>query len=98
VTRKAQLENGRWLALVCVVLLLIFTAVEATHAHSEAALGSSSSCALCVSVHANALPITVHSLPSPLVVEVVPISFHTEVRGLTRELSIFIRPPPSPSA
>jgi len=94
--RKGQLETGRWLAVICVLLLLVFTGLEATHAHSDARLsGSSSSCALCASAHANALAVDFAPLPAPLVVEAIPAPFRVEARGLTTDLALFIRPPPS---
>jgi hypothetical protein len=93
-----QLESGRWLAVVCVFLLLVFAGVEATHAHADGPLsGSSSSCALCVSAHANALAVTFVPLPAPLITEAVDVPFHPQVRGLVGELSLFIRPPPPPA-
>ena len=99
VIRKGQFETGRWLALICVLLLLVFTGLEATHAHPEGPLSrGSSSCALCVSAHANALGVAFVPLPAPLMVEAVSLPFRVEVRGLATELSLFIRPPPAPSA
>jgi hypothetical protein len=96
---KGQLETDRWLAVICILLLLVFTGLEATHAHSDARLsGSSSSCALCVSAHANALVVSFVPLPAPLTVDAVPAPFRLEVRGHAAELSLFIRPPPAPSA
>lgn len=93
---KDQLETGRWLAVICVLLLLVFAGLEATHAHAEGPLsGSSSSCALCVSAHANVLAVTFVPLPALLIVEAVHVPFHAQVRGLARELRLFIRPPPS---
>src|SRR5262245_31936097 len=94
---KSQLETGRRLALACVFLLLVFTSLEATHIHGQASSlgGASSSCALCVSAHGNAMAITFVPLPVPMIVEAVAAPLHVQLRGLARELRLFIRPPPS---
>jgi len=83
-------------ALASIFLVLMFTALEATHAHSDAQLSrSAAGCALCVSVHANAPVATVYLLPTLLAVELLALPFQSQSKDFSRELSLFIRPPPS---
>jgi hypothetical protein len=97
--RKAQLESStlmRWIAMICVLLALVMTGVEATHAHSEAAISRNSTpCAICLSAHAKAPVITVQLLPVIYPVETVAVAHDSEGKSTISELSLFIRPPPS---
>jgi hypothetical protein len=97
--RKAQLESStlmRWIAMICVLLALVMTGVEATHAHSEAAISRNSTpCAICLSAHAKAPVITVQLLPVIYPVETVAVAYESEGKSTISELSLFIRPPPS---
>ena len=96
---KGQFENGslmRWIAMVCVLLALVMTGVEATHAHSEAAISRNSSpCAICLSAHAKAPTITVQLLPMIYAVETVAVTYESQGKSATADLSLFIRPPPT---
>jgi hypothetical protein len=97
--RRTQLENGawmRWLAMICILLALVMTGVEATHAHSDAAVSPNSRpCAICISAHTNAPAATFQPLPVLYAIDVVAIPFRTEGKSTAPELSLFIRPPPS---
>lgn len=98
-TGKGQLENPRWqrwMALGCMLLILLLAGLEATHAHSDfqPARGSSQ-CAVCVSVHANAPAVTPQPLPVLFAVEAVAVPFRAEGHSIAAEIAIFIRPPPS---
>lgn len=85
----------RWAALGCIFLVLLMTGVEAIHAHSDVASGRGSSpCAICFSVHANAPAITCHVLPTLSAVEALSVAFRPEGKGIVKEISLFIRPPP----
>jgi hypothetical protein len=99
VSHKGQLEGfawRRWMALGCMVLVLVFAGLEATHAHLDAKLARSSGpCAVCISVHANAPAVTFHPFPTLLAVELVTIPFQAEGHGIAAELALFIRPPPT---
>jgi hypothetical protein len=94
-----QLENlrwRRWIALGCIVLVALFAGLEATHAHSDAQPARSSSpCAVCISVHANAPAVTSHPLPVLFATEAVAIPFRAEGHGIAAEIALFIRPPPA---
>jgi hypothetical protein len=84
------------MALGCMVLVVLFAGLEATHAHSDAQPARSSSpCAVCVSVHANAPAVTSHPLPVLFAVEAVAIPFRAEGHGIAAEIALFIRPPPA---
>src|SRR5437899_871370 len=67
VIRKSQFEIGqlkRLIALSCILMALVMTGLEATHAHSDAAVSSNSRpCAICISIHTNAPTVIFHSLP-----------------------------------
>lgn len=95
---KSQLESGklvRFIALSCILLALIMTGVEATHAHSEATVSRSSSpCTICLSVHAKAPAVTIQFLPIIYTVEKVSVSYESQGKSAGPELSLFIRPPP----
>jgi hypothetical protein len=97
--RKPQIESStlmRWIAMICVLLALVMTGVEATHAHSEAAISRNSTpCAICLSAHAKAPVITVQLLPVIYPVETVAVDYDSEGKSTISELSLFIRPPPS---
>lgn len=86
----------RWAALGCVFLVLMMSGVEATHAHSDfVAPRASSPCAICISVHANAPAVTVYALPTLAALETLAIPFGAEGKGIDREISLVIRPPPA---
>ena len=97
--RKGQLETGqlkRFIALSCILMALVMTGLEATHAHSDVASSSKSHpCAICISVHANAPAVTFHPLPVLFAIDVVAIPFQSEGKSTAPELSLFIRPPPA---
>lgn len=99
VVRKGQFETGslvRVIALVCVLLALVMTGVEALHAHSDNALaGNSSPCAICLSAHAKAPVVAVHFLPEIFTVEVLAVSYQSQGKSAAADLSLFIRPPPA---
>ena len=98
VVHQGQLENRslmRWIALVCVLLALVMTGVEATHAHSDAAISRNSApCAICLSAHAKAPTITVQLLPLVYAVETVAVTYESHGKSASADLSLFIRPPP----
>jgi hypothetical protein len=86
----------RFIALSCILIALVLAGVEATHAHSDAAVSSNSRpCAICISVHSNAPAVTFHSLPVLHAVEIVIIPYRTQGKSTAPELSLYIRPPPS---
>lgn len=82
------------MALMCVLLLLVFAGLEATHAHADAQRPASS-CAICVSAHANAPALTVHSLPTLRPVARIAVQLETERQTTALKRTFFIRPPPS---
>jgi hypothetical protein len=93
-----QFEPGRyrrWLTLACVMLVLCFSAIEATHSHPDAQLtGNGTHCAICISVHGSAPAATFHMTGIALTV----ISSTTPLRivgtASAPEISLFSRPPP----
>ena len=95
--KKDQLWGGsgmRWIALSCVLLVLLISGLEATHLHSGAS-SSSNPCVICISAHANAPAVVFHPLPVLYAVDVVAIPFQTEGKSTSPELQLFIRPPPA---
>jgi hypothetical protein len=95
-TQLGSSRLWRWTALTCILLVILMTGVESVHAHSGVPNGrTSSSCAICISVHANAPVVVYHPLPTLAAVEMVAIPFQTEGKGTSTELSLFIRPPPA---
>ncbi len=91
---KVQLGSGKLLALMCVLLLLVFAGLEATHAHADAKLPPGS-CAICVSAHANAPALTLHPLPTLLPLATVAVPLDKEHQSTAPRLAHFIRPPPA---
>jgi hypothetical protein len=91
---KIPTRSSRRLALMCVLLLLVFAGLEATHAHSDAQRPDSS-CAICVSAHANAPALIVHSLPTLRPVARIAVQVETERQTTALKRTFFIRPPPS---
>lgn len=98
VARKGQFETGslvRVVALVCVLLALVMTGVEAMHAHSETALSTNSApCAICLSAHAKAPTVTIQLLPLVYTVETVAVPYLSQGKSAISDLTLFIRPPP----
>jgi len=96
--KKDQLRGGsgmRWIAVSCVLLVLLISGLEATHMHAGASSSSSSNpCVICISAHANAPAVVFHPLPVLYAVDVVAIPFPTEGKSTSPELQLFIRPPP----
>jgi hypothetical protein len=91
-TRKLM----RLIAMVCIVLALFVAGLEATHSHSDAAVAqSSSTCVICLSVHANAPTVTVYLLLVFHSVEAFTVPYETQGKSAISELSLFIRPPPA---
>jgi hypothetical protein len=85
----------RCTAYACVLLVLLMVGVEAIHAHPDAPHAKASSpCAICISVHANAPAVTFHPLPTLSAVETVAMAFQAQGKGIVKEISLFIRPPP----
>src|SRR5262245_45518592 len=74
---RVQARSSPRLVLVCVLLLLVFAALEATHAHTDAR-SPASSCAICVSAHANAPALSVHSLPTLRPLARIAVQLETE--------------------
>ncbi|HEY2499621.1 MAG TPA: hypothetical protein VGK24_21370 [Candidatus Angelobacter sp.] len=86
----------RTVALICVLLALLMTGVEATHAHSEASIsGNSAPCAICLSAHAKAPTVTIQFLPQISTVETVAVTYESQGKSAAPELTLFIRPPPA---
>jgi hypothetical protein len=98
--RKRQFEAGGLkssIVLCCLLLVLVFAGIEATHAHSDGKIsGQSGSCAVCVTAHASAPAVTFHSLPALLAVAMVAVPALEQDKSIGAELSLFIRPPPLP--
>jgi hypothetical protein len=99
VIRPGQFETSqlkRFIALSCILMALVMTGLEVTHAHSDANVSRNSRpCAICISVHSNAPTVMFHSLPVLYAVDVVAIPALTEGKSTAPELTLFIRPPPS---
>src|ERR1700724_2113286 len=73
IVHETQLEAGglrHWVALSIILLLLVFSGLEATHTHATAS-GNSSRCAVCISLHGSAPAVAVHPLPVLSVVTIV---------------------------
>jgi hypothetical protein len=93
-----QFETGRlraFVAISCLLLVLVFAGLEAMHAHPDGNLsGQSGHCALCITVHANAPALTFHPLPALRTVAMVALPALDQGQGIGKEISLFIRPPP----
>jgi hypothetical protein len=86
----------RWASLGCLVLALLMATLEATHAHSgPGSARATSHCAICISVHANAPAIAFHPLPTLCALEAATTPLEPEGRGIIKEISLFVRPPPA---
>jgi len=85
----------RRIAWICLLMVLVFSGLEATHAHSDLAGASSTPCVICVSAHAQAPSSTVQLLPIQVTVEVLITPFAVQGSSLANLLEIFTRPPPS---
>jgi len=99
-TRKRQFEAGGLkssIVLCCLLLVLVFAGIEATHAHADGKIsGQSGACAVCITGHASAPAVTFHPLPALRTVAIVAIPALEQDKSIGVELSLFIRPPPLP--
>jgi DNA topoisomerase VI subunit B len=86
----------RWGSGFCLLLLLVFTAAEAVHVHSNTALSghSRTPCLICISTHSNAPALTARPLPVLVAVASIAIPYETEAKGIASRLELFTRPPP----
>ncbi len=95
----AQFERGSfgcWVALVCLLLVLCVSGMEATHSHPDALLtGSGTHCAICISAHNSAAVATFHL--SGIALTVISITVPLRISGTASapEISLFSRPPPA---
>jgi len=81
-----------WLALGCVLLVLLIGGLETAHTHAGS---PSNPCSLCITVHATAPAPTLHSLPVFHTIAAIAIPYGTEGKSTSLELTLFIRPPPA---
>jgi hypothetical protein len=85
----------RWIAWTCLLLILVFSGLEATHAHSDLPSTSSTPCLICLSAHAKAPASTVQLLPVLFTVEALVTASAVQEISLAKLLALFTRPPPS---
>ena len=85
----------RAMAWICLLLVLVFSGLEAGHAHFDFSRNSGTPCVICVSVHAQSPSVVVDALP--VLVTAIIIAVPNEIQGnsLAGSLRLFIRPPPS---
>lgn len=99
IVRNGQHETSkmmRAIAIICVLLAVFMTGVEAAHAHSDASFTAHSApCAICLSAHATTPSVVVYALPAFHSVEAVALPYEPEGKSAVSELRLFIRPPPS---
>jgi hypothetical protein len=94
----AQFEPGsfrQWLSIVCILLIVCFGAIEATHSHPDAQLtGNGTHCAICISAHNSAAVVSFHL--SGIALTVISIAAPLRISGTASapEISLFSRPPP----
>jgi hypothetical protein len=95
----AQFEPGafrRWLSVICVLLVLCFSGIEAMHSHPDAPISDSPThCAICISANHSAALITFHL--NGIVLTVFSITAPLRISGTASapEISLFSRPPPA---
>jgi hypothetical protein len=86
----------RWATVSCLLLLLVFTGVEAVHVHSNSDISrhSATPCLICISAHSNAPASAARPLPVLMAVAVVIIPYEVEATSIASRLELFTRPPP----
>jgi hypothetical protein len=95
-SQSGKRNARRWIAVCCILLALLISGLEATHAHTGAtAARDASSCAICISAHANAPAIVFGSLPVLYAVEIISIPLRSQTTVAAPEHGFFIRPPPA---
>jgi len=85
----------RWIASACLLLVLVFSGLEASHAHSDLRKSSSIPCVVCVSAQAQAPTLAMDALPVLLAVATLAIPDQVQASSLADRLELFIRPPPA---
>jgi len=94
---KASSDRGglvRAVCVLCVVLMCVMGAVQATHSHSENSTTSHHTCSICATAHAGINTQTVAS--APILATTALASFAAEVSPIFRSVTTqFIRPPPA---
>lgn len=94
---KAQfglIRFQRGITVFCLLLVVLFTAVEAVHTHSDIARHSGAPCLICISAHSNAPALTAHFLPVLVAVASIIVPYEFEAKGIASRLELFTRPPP----
>jgi len=88
---------SRWTGAFCLLLVLLFTGLEASHIHSTDAISGTSStpCLICISAHSTAPAVAVHSLTPLWKVGFMATEPEVMGQGISSRLEIFIRPPPA---
>jgi len=99
VTSQRQSGYDRWqrcITVSCLLLVLVFAAVEAVHVHSNAEISrhSGTPCLVCISAHSNAPALIAHHLPVLVAVVAVLVPYEVEATGFDSRLELFTRPPP----
>jgi hypothetical protein len=77
------------------LLVVVFSGLETTHAHSDLPRASDTPCLICLALHVNAPAVTVHPLPVLFAVAIIAIPYEIQGNGLAGRLELFTRPPPS---
>ena len=93
--RKFAMTGLRqWIAVGCLLLVLLRLGVEATHLHTPAASQTSDHCLICLYVQSNASATAIYLLPTLCVLEIVSLPYRTESKSGPAKIEFFIRPPP----
>jgi len=93
-TRQFGSDFPRWVALVCLLLVIALSSLEAIHAHSDRSTTAGPPCLICLSAHAKTPASTVRLLPVLVRVEVLAAPSDAREDSLAARLELFSRPPP----
>jgi len=86
----------RYTALLVVFLMVAFSVVEVTHAHSATTpQGRSGACVICVSAHSNAPAASFQPSTVLLAIATIAVFYESSSIAVSPQFKLFIRPPPA---
>jgi hypothetical protein len=82
------------MALLCMLLVLFSTVLEAVHLHPDQGL-SSAPCSICITAHTTVVAFSVVVLPLMLALATIVVPRQVRLHSVYAGFELFIRPPPS---
>jgi hypothetical protein len=86
----------RWIAILCLLLVSLFSTAQAFHFHADPLDGAAKECSVCQALHGTAVAVqSVQINYSFHTLAYLPANCVIEHRSLSTPFALFSRPPPS---